>query len=131
MEIKYCPYCGATLPADAKFCIGCGRQQTTEHVVAVEAPTRHRMTGLQVATLIVQLLYIGAWLVPSMIYAIIWPLGFLLFIPFLVPAGISIATLVAWYNRIRQGKSIELSFRILVILFVNLIAGIMMCFDKQ
>ncbi len=40
--MKYCPKCGAELPADANFCVRCGKSQEAPPQRPVEAPDNER-----------------------------------------------------------------------------------------
>lgn len=49
MEVKFCPNCGASVPENAKFCLSCGTQLSTQTSQPVQNVVKPSITDLEVS----------------------------------------------------------------------------------
>ena len=103
--MRYCNHCGKEINDDAVICINCGCSTQNNEL--------KKSNSLQIAAQV--------FMIISTIY---W--GF-----FLIPLAWCIPMTVALSNKIKSGEQISTGFKVCILLFVNIISGILLLCDTN
>jgi hypothetical protein len=154
-KTKFCAHCGKEIDQDAVVCLGCGCSVSNqEYYPAPEVVNNFDIyekvspSGLKTASIILIRIFITLRAIAAIIligYLLalhtgdpeLLPLGylFLYFLPSLamtiVPLAWSIPMGIILVRKTRNGEPISTGFKVCILLFVDLIAGILLLCDKD
>lgn len=111
--MKYCTHCGAQIDDAAVVCpkCGCATEEFNANSAAVAAEKDSTLN-----TVIKVFMVLGC-------IATCWCL---------IPLAWTIPMTVSFFNRVRDGRKVDVGFKVCTLLFVNLVAGIcLLCRDES
>ena len=147
--MAYCAYCGASVDKETEICMKCGCRTYKKPT------TSDKCQVLRIISLVFMIMGCGAWVFCALMVAggmfvvgnmttivalifdptysdmSIFFIGLAIALCCLLPLIWSIPMTVHYFKSMKNKKTVGIAFKICVLIFVNLIAGILMLCDKN
>ncbi len=130
--MKYCAKCGAEMVDEAIFCVKCGCA-VEDGGIAQSGRSNAQNSAIVTVAKVFMILTLVVWgfygLILFIAFALLGlaPLGLLGFIPL----AWCLPMTIVCFNKTKRGEPIGVGFKVCVLLFVNMVAGILLLCDNN